>query len=46
MKHLIAQVKALLFLVSKQNLHPSSLRIWHTNIRWKQIRNHKVKAPK
>jgi hypothetical protein len=34
--------KALLFLVSKQNLNPSSLRIWNTNNCQKQIKNEKV----
>ncbi len=37
--------RALLFLVSKQNLDPSSWHIWHTNNGWKWIRNQKVMAP-
>jgi hypothetical protein len=38
--------RALLFLVSKQNLNPSSWHIWHTKNHWKWIRNEKVMAPK
>jgi hypothetical protein len=34
-----------LFLVSKQNLNPSSWYIWHTNNYQKQIKNDKVTAP-
>jgi hypothetical protein len=37
--------RAPLFLVSTQNLNPSSWRIWHTNNCWKGIRNEKVTAP-
>jgi hypothetical protein len=37
--------RALLFLVFKQNLNPSSWCIWHTNNCWKWIRNKKVTAP-
>jgi hypothetical protein len=34
--------RAPLFLVSKQNLNPSSLCIWHTNNHWKRFKNEKV----
>jgi hypothetical protein len=37
--------RAQLFLVSKQNLNPSSSHIWHINNGWKRIRNEKVIAP-
>jgi hypothetical protein len=37
--------KFLLFLVSKQNLNPSSWHIWHINNHWKWIRNEKIITP-
>jgi len=37
--------RALLFLVSKQNLNPSPWHIWHINNHWKWIRNEKVMDP-
>ncbi len=40
-----SQGKALLHLVSKPNLKPSSWRIYQTKNHWKQIRNEKVMAP-
>jgi hypothetical protein len=40
-----SQGRVLLLLVSKQNLKPSSCRIYHTKNRWKKIRNEKVMAP-
>jgi len=36
---------ALLFLVSKENLNPSSWHIWRTNIRQKRIRNENITTP-
>ncbi len=40
-----SQGRALLLLVSKQNLKPSSWRIEHTKNCQKQIKNEKVMAP-
>jgi hypothetical protein len=40
-----SMVRRWLFWVSKQNLNPSSWRIWHINNHWKQIKNEKAMAP-
>ncbi len=40
-----SQGRALLLLVSTQNLKPSSWHIWRNKNHWKQIRNEKVMAP-